>query len=115
MSEKWRDLQEKVNAAIAEWRREHPEATLTEIEQVVDEQLGGMRRQMVEDLAQQGRSAELKGLSAEERPHCPGCGRPAVANGKKGRKLKTSYGQEIELERDQAYCQHCAVTFFPSR
>lgn len=41
--EKWRDLQEKSNAAIAEWRRENPEATLTEIEEVVDSRLAEVR------------------------------------------------------------------------
>jgi tRNA(Ile2) C34 agmatinyltransferase TiaS len=113
--EKWRDLQEKINAAVEAWRREHPEATLTEIEEVVDSQVAGLRRQMVEDLAQRGRTAELKELREEERPRCPRCGQPVVANGKGRRRLKTVYGQIIELERDQAYCTHCEVTFFPSR
>jgi uncharacterized protein with PIN domain len=113
--EKWRDLQEKINAAVEAWRREHPEATLTEIEEAVDRQVGALRRQMVEDLAQQGRTAELKQLRAEERPRCPRCGQPVVANGKGRRRLKTVYDQIIELERDQAYCTHCEVTFFPSR
>ena len=111
----WRDLQEKINAAVEAWRREHPEATLTEIEEVVDRQVGTLRRQMVEDLAQQGRTARLKEMPEEERPRCPRCGQPVVANGKGRRRLKTVYGQIIELERDQAYCTHCEVTFFPSR
>lgn len=112
--DKWRDLQEKINAAIAEWRREHPEATLTEIEEAVDERLAEVRTEMVEDLAHEGQTADLKRLAKEERPRCPGCGRPAAANGKGRRKLKTFQGQTIELERDQAYCTHCEVTFFPS-
>ena len=112
--DKWRELQDKINAAIAEWRREHPEATLTEIEEVVDSQLATVRTQMVEDLAQGGRTADLKRLAQEERPQCPHCGQGVAANGKGRRKLKTSYGRMIELERDQAYCTHCEVTFFPS-
>lgn len=113
--EKWRELQEKVNAAIEEWRQENPEATLTEIEEVVDSELAEVRAKMVEDLAQEGRTADLKRLSKEERPRCPRCGQPAVANGKGRRRLKTYDGQTLELERHQAYCQHCEVTFFPSR
>jgi tRNA(Ile2) C34 agmatinyltransferase TiaS len=112
--EKWEKLQAKINAAVAEWRLEHPEATLTEIETVVDVRLAEVRRQMVEDLAQQGRNADLEQLTLEERPRCPHCGRTVVANGKGRRKLKTDYGQTIELERHQAYCTHCEVTFFPS-
>lgn len=101
--DKWRDLQDKINAAIAEWRREHPEATLTEIEEVVDSQIASVRTQIVEDLAQGGRTANLKQLAKEERPPCPQCGQPVAANGKGRRKLKTVQGQVIELERDQ--CQ----------
>lgn len=56
---KWGELQEKISAAIEEWRQEHPEATLTEIEEAVDDRVAEMRRQMVEDLAQQGRTADL--------------------------------------------------------
>ena len=112
--EKWRELQDKINAAIAEWRQEHPEASLTEIEEVVDSQIAEVRTKMVEDLAQGGRTADLKQLAKEERPRCPKCGQPVAANGKGRRKLKTIRGQVIELERDQAYCTHCEVTFFPS-
>jgi tRNA(Ile2) C34 agmatinyltransferase TiaS len=100
---------------VEAWRREHPEATLTEIEEVVDRQVGKLRRQMVEDLAQGGRTAKLKEMPEEERPRCPRCGQRVVANGKGLRRLKTVYGQIIELERDQAYCTHCEVTIIPSR
>lgn len=114
-SERWQELQEKINATIEEWRREHPEATLTEIEEAVDKQLGEMRARMVEDLAQGGRTADLRRLPKAERPCCPRCGQPVVANGKGRRKLKTFYEQTIELERHQAYCQQCELTFFPPR
>jgi hypothetical protein len=46
--ERWEKLQTKINAAVAEWRLEHPDATLTEIETVVDSRLAEVRRQMVE-------------------------------------------------------------------
>ncbi len=113
--DKWRDLQDKINAAIEEWRRENPEATLTEIEEAVDSRMADVRTKMVEDLAQGGRTANLKRLAKEERPECPQCGQRVAANGKGRRKLKTYRGQVIELERDQAYCTSCEVTFFPSR
>lgn len=112
--DKWRELQEKINAAIEEWRREHPKATLTEIKEAVDSRVAQMRIRMVEDLAQQGRTADLERLAKAERPRCPRCGQPAVANGNQRRKLKTYYGETLELERHQAYCQHCEVTFFSS-
>jgi hypothetical protein len=51
--EKWRDLQDKINAAIAEWPREHPEATLAEIEEVVDSQIAHRRTKMVDVIQRQ--------------------------------------------------------------
>lgn len=110
--DKWQDLQDKINAAIEEWRREHPEATLTEIEEAVDTRLAPMRAKMVQDLAQEGRTADLKKLPRDKWPPCPRCGRRVVANGKAKRQLQTAHGQTIELERHQAYCRSCRLTFF---
>lgn len=112
--DKWRDLQERLNEAIESWRREHPEATLTEIEEAVDGRVAEIRTQMVQDLAQAGRSAKIAELSKEERPRCPRWGQAVVANGKGVRKLKTAYEHQIQLERQQGYCQSCGLTFFPS-
>ena len=112
--DKWRELQDKINVVVEEWRREHPEATLTEIETMVDLKLADVRKEMVEDLALEGRTADLSALPREERPHCPQCGEPIVANGKQKRRLVTDHEQTIELERSKAYCPHCQVSFFPS-
>ena len=80
--DKWRDLQDKNNAAIEEWQREHPEATLTEIEEAVDSRIADVRTRMVEELAQGGRTAKLARPAKEERPECPRCGQPVAANDK---------------------------------
>jgi len=113
-SDKWQSFQDKINAAIEEWRQEHPEATLTEIEEAVDSRLAPIRTQMVQDLAQEGRTANLRKLAKEERPKCPRCGRRVASNGKGKRRIRTAYDEVIELERHQAYCQSCRLTFFPS-
>ena len=111
--DKWKDLFEGIGEAIAKWRRENPGATLSEIEEAVDSRLAPVRAEMVEDLAGEGRTADLTALREEERPSCPGCGRPVVANGKQRRRLTTEREQTIELERSKAYCPHCQVSFFP--
>jgi cytochrome P450 len=41
--DKWRDLQERIHAAIEECRRAHPIATLTEIEEAVDGRMAEVR------------------------------------------------------------------------
>lgn len=112
--DKWRDLQERINEAIETWRQEHPEATLTEIEEAVDGRIAEVRAQIIQDVAQMGQNAQISKLSKEERPKCPRCGQAVVANGTGIRKLKTAYEHQIELERQQAYCQSCGLTFFPS-
>lgn len=112
-NDKWESLFEKIGEAIAEWRLENPEATLTEIEEAVDSRMAEIRTEMVEDLAQEGRTADLTALPEEERPRCPQCGRSVVANGKQRRRLTTEREQTIELERSKAHCPHCQVSFFP--
>lgn len=108
------ELFELVAQAVSQWRRKHRRAKLTEIEKAVDRHLAEVRVQMVEDLAQQGETADLTQLEEEERPRCPACGRAVVANGKQKRRLRTDYEQTIELERSKATCPHCQVSFFPS-
>ena len=112
--EQWDELFEMVAETVKEWRRKHPRAKLTEIEKAVDRQLAKVRTQMVEDVAQQGETADLTELAEAERPRCPECHRVVVANGKQKRRLRTDYEQTIELERSKAYCPHCKVSFFPS-
>lgn len=108
------ELFEVVAQAVSQWRRKHRRAKLTEIEKAVDRHLAEVRVQMVEDLAQQGETADLTQLEEEERPRCPACGRAVVANGKQKRRLRTDHEQTIELERSKAYCARCKVSFFPS-
>lgn len=112
--EQWGELFDLGAQAVQEWRRKHRRAKLTEIEKTVDRQLAKVRVQMVEDLAQQGETADLRGLEEEERPRCPECGGAVVANGRQKRRLRTDHEQTIELERSKAYCPHCEVSFFPS-
>jgi len=112
--EKWKELQDGINKVIADWRKRHPTATLSEIEDIVDIQLAPLRAQMVEDLAGEGQTADLGQLEGDARPRCPQCGMPVVANGKQKRRLVTRQEQGIELERSKAYCRHCKVSFFPS-
>jgi hypothetical protein len=110
---RWKKSFQQVSAEVSEWRVEHPRASLTEIEQAVDGKLAKVRREMIEELAMESQLRDIKGLTAEERPKCPGCGQPMVANGKQKRQLKTTYEEVIELERSKGYCRHCGASFFP--
>ena len=110
----WDDLMRRIRKAVQEWRDENPTATLTEIENAVDDELSVARIELIEELALQARSRDLREIPLAERPKCPECGRPVVANGKQSRTLTTNHDKHIELERSKAYCKHCEVSFFPS-
>lgn len=111
--EKWVGSFQQASAAVSEWRKEHPRASFTEIEKTVDEQLARVRVAMVQDLALESPLTDLQQVAVEERPPCPGCGQPLMANGKQKRQLITTYEQVVELERSKGYCRHCRVSFFP--
>ena len=112
---KWDDLYEEASREVMRWRRRHKKATMTEIEDTVDAELAKMRAQMIQDLAMESETADLRSLPKEERPKCPQCGRPLAANGRQRRELVTDHEQGVELERSKGYCRHCKQSFFPSR
>ena len=110
----WDDLMRRIRKTVREWQDENPTATLTEIENAVDDELSVARVELIEELALQARSRDLKEIPLAERPKCPKCGRAVVANGKQSRTLTTNHDKRIQLERSKAYCKHCEVSFFPS-
>lgn len=110
----WEDLYQEASEATRRWRREHKRATLTEIEETVDQELARVRAQMIQDLAMASEMADVRSMAREERPKCPQCGRPAVANGRQKRRLTTDQEQVVELNRSKVYCRHCQLSFFPS-
>jgi len=96
-----------------EWRLQHPDATLTEIEQALDQRWYRVRARMLQDLALQSRAATWPSTSATERPTCPDCGRPLVSRGQQPRHLKTHGGQQLTLTRSYGYCPRCKKGHFP--
>jgi hypothetical protein len=47
-SQKWHEQSEPVFAQIARWRKDHPHATMAEIERAVDEQMKQLRAQVLQ-------------------------------------------------------------------
>jgi len=67
---RWHELAEEVLLGIKEWRLQHPTASLSEIEQAIDERWSKARARILQDAALVSAAANL--LTAEERQ------RPAV-------------------------------------
>ena len=113
--EEWVKKFQQASSEISDWRGQHPRASLTEIENAVDDELAKLRAEMIQELALESALTDIKRLPAEERPKCPKCWRPVVANGKQKRRLTTTYEQSVELERSKGYCSNCRVSYFPPR
>jgi YgiT-type zinc finger domain-containing protein len=109
----WHDLAEEAWAGLAEWRQQHPRATLREIEQAVDERLASLRARMVQDAALA--SASTDPPANGDRPRCPECGGPMHLEGARTRRLRTTHERAITLTRTYARCPACGAGVFPPR
>jgi hypothetical protein len=111
----WRVLSEEIMAAIQEWRRQHPKATLQEMEVAIDERLAELRTRMLEDVALVSAAADVSRASPLERPVCPRCGTPVEPRGPRERQVTTQQGKTLRLRRSDVRCPTWQVGFFPPR
>ncbi len=112
----WAALSEDVLSGMADWRAQHPHATFSEIEAEVDTRLSRMRARMLERVAQQSTATtwrQQEGGQEGAAPRCPHCGTPLEPHGRRRRRLRTSGGQRVELEREYGVCPQCGQGLFP--
>jgi hypothetical protein len=110
---RWRELTEEAVTGMAEWRQQHPRATLREIEGALDERLGRVRARMLEDAALASAATDISALPVGERPRCPRCGGPLEAHGQEKRDLTTMENHTLTLTRSYATCPSCNEGLFP--
>jgi NADH pyrophosphatase NudC (nudix superfamily) len=108
----WQESGKRAVSNVNEWRQQHRKATLQEIEKALDEQLGRLRKQLLEEAAQASETADWSAGSADA-PVCGRCGARLEARGKEKRKLTTNYDQVMELERRYGVCPVCKTGLFP--
>ncbi len=113
--ERWPSLSAEVVTAMADWRTQHPRATLAEIEAALDERLTRLRAQMLQDAALASPVADWTTQPAAPPPACPTCGHPWQARGLATRQLQTHGGPELALPRRYATCPSCEAGLFPPR
>ena len=104
-----------LEAELTAWRRQHPQATLQEIEQELDVRLAKVRAQWLNDLAQARSAADWRDAPQAEHPTCPDCGTPLQSRGTHPRQIKTQGDQTLTLERQYGVCPACGTGFFPPR
>ena len=108
---RWRALAAEVVAGFRAWREAHPTASLTEIEEALDERWARARAGLVADAALA--SAAARAGRWAERPRCPACGGPMRADGTEERRLTTTGDQVLTLRRARARCPACGAGLFP--
>lgn len=112
--QRWSGLMLEVMSGMAEWRQQHPKATLREIEAEMDQRWAHVRARIVEDLALASTAADWGQAPMAEQPVCPHCGsRLKTEGGKKKRQLQTHGGETLVLERGYGVCPTCGSGFFP--
>ena len=104
---KSQEMSNELSRKMSQWRQANPKATLTEIEKAVEGELAALRKQLVEEMVQEG------AVAGQEVPECPQCGQKMVKNGRRKRKLQSKEGQTIQLDRQQWRCLKCGATLFP--
>jgi hypothetical protein len=111
--QRWKELAQEVLLEMRQWREEHPEATLQEIEEEVDQRMARMRAGLVEGTAMSSVAVEVGSQGGKQPTRCPTCGGVLQARGKQVRTLRTTGEQTVRLSRSYGYCPTCQVGFFP--
>lgn len=112
---RWLPALEAAAESLAAWRREHPRATLTQIEQATRRQMGPVEATMIADAAMESASTHLAQTPRSQRPRCPKCDGALKSRGESARVLTTELGERLCLERSYAVCEQCRLELFPPR
>src|SRR6266508_6966661 len=109
----WEGLFTEIQAEMRDWRREHPKATLREIELATEQGLARLAARMVTEIAAASDAAFFSDRPPAERPCCFKCQVPVEPYGKKERHLRAHGEQRVPLEREHGVCPQCGEAFFP--
>jgi hypothetical protein len=96
---------------LREWRRQHPKATLYEIERETMKRMAQVQARILEELSHSLPPGERK--AASEILACRECGTQMQRRGQAERHLQGQGGQEICLERSFWVCPTCGAGIFP--
>jgi hypothetical protein len=94
----------QLGAFMLDWRHQHPQATLTEIEAELDQQMRRLRAEVL---------AETATATGNDVGTCPQCGTALVHRGDRERTLLTDGDEPLMLSRSYATCPACGCGLFP--
>jgi hypothetical protein len=107
----WHELGAKVLQEMEGWRREHPRATFAEIEAAVEDRLGALRAELIEqEVALRARAEAAEG--SEPIP-CGACGHRLEARGTRHRAVTVRGNRPVRLRRRYMVCPACGAGYSP--
>ena len=110
----WEALSGEVARELSAWRLAHPRATLTELEQAVQEAVSRLQARYLSDLVHASRAADLEASPAADRPPCPTCRGPLEPRGQETRSVLTPrQAAPLVLRRSYGVCAACGSGSFP--
>lgn len=110
----WQAASQVVAHELAEWRRAHPKATLTEIEDAVFEAMQKLQAQALGEVVAASAAADMAAQPAIERARCPTCGGQLEPRGRQRRRVRPARQRgTLDLNRTYAVCATCGAGLFP--
>lgn len=105
-----------LDAELRAWRREHPRATLREIEAAVGDAVACLYLRYVGELAHASPAAEVEGGEGRGPLACTSCGAELQRLGYQEREvLIAGHAEPLRLRRRYARCPVCGTGLFPPR
>jgi hypothetical protein len=107
---RWRELSEEIIMGMAEWREQHPRATLREIEAALDERLA----RMLQDTALASAATDLS-MHSPWRNDCAvrSAGVPWRRMARRSARCAPREERPVRLHRTYARCPACGGGLFP--
>lgn len=110
----WRGLADEVGRELVAWRKAHPRATLSEIEDAVLEVTERLQARLLQDLAEASAAADPGGVAASGRERCPECDGVVEPRGYGERTVQVQRQRRpLRLRRGYVECSACGVGRFP--
>ncbi len=96
-------VERELLAELSAWQKAHPEATLTDLETILDQHLDAVRASVLSTTANACPTATI----------CPECGHSLTRRGTRSRKVVARGGEALALERAYVTCPVCGDALFP--
>lgn len=107
----WHEVGARIFQDMEGWRHEHPRATFAEIEAAVEDQLGALRAELIEQ--EIALRAQAEAAEGSERIRCEACGHSMEARGTRERAVTVRGNRPVRLRRRNMVCPACGAGLFP--